>query len=271
MTFILILLSAIFVSGFGSIVGFGGGVFMIPILVIVFGFPIKIAIGSVVVSLIPSAIISTLFNLNKNNIDYKAAIILEIPTIFGTILGAYLTKILSVEFVEILFSVVVLLIGYRMIKQSKTLRKKYDKNSFVYKMNSFGPSVIRKTKTSVYKINFLISGIFGSLSGMIAGFLGIGGGFLKVPIMTEIFRMPAFTASATALFMILFTSISGSFSHYFLGHIEFSKAIPVIVGFSIGAFLGNVITTNISEKVLKLMIGIGLLLASGSIIIKKFF
>ncbi len=270
MNFILILIASIIVSGFGTIVGFGGGVFMIPILVIVFNVPIKIAIGSVVIALIPSAIISTLFNLNKNNIDYKTAIILEIPTIFGTILGAYLTNILSVELVEILFSIIVLLIGYRMIKQSKTIRKKYDKNSLLYKLNNFGPGIIRKTNSGVYKINLLLSLIFGTLSGMIAGFLGIGGGFLKVPIMTEIFLMPAFTASATALFMILFTSISGSISHYFLGHVIFSNTIPVVLGFSIGALLGNIINANISEKVLKLMIGIGLLLASGSIIIKLF-
>jgi uncharacterized membrane protein YfcA len=267
MFFLLILITSLLVSGFGSVVGFGGGVFMIPILVIVFGFPIKIAIGTVVIALIPSAIISTLFNLNKKSIDYKAAIVLEIPTIMGTILGAYLTNILSVELVEIVFSLVVLLIGLKMIKQSKTIHKKYDKNSFIYKLNSLGPSIIRKTNNAVYKINFLLSLILGSLSGMIAGFLGIGGGFLKVPIMTEIFRMPTFTASATALFMILFTSIIGSISHYFLGHIIFSETIPVLIGFSIGALLGNIINTKISEKVLKLMIGIGLLLASCSIII----
>jgi len=66
---------------------------MIPILTLVFGYPIKIAIGCVIISLLPASIISSIFNANNKNIDYKTAFILEIPTIFGTVLGAYLTNI----------------------------------------------------------------------------------------------------------------------------------------------------------------------------------
>lgn len=267
MNFLLIVISAIIVSGFGSIVGFGGGVFMIPILVIIFNYPIKIAIGAVVISLIPSALISTLFNLKKNNIDYKAAIILEVPTILGTIIGAYLTKIFSITLVEILFSIIVFFIGLRMLRQAGKVRESFAKNSFLYKANNFGPRIIRKTINGAYKISLIVSTIFGLISGSIAGFLGIGGGFIKVPIMTEIFSMPAITASATALFMILFTSISGSISHYLLGHIIFSEAIPVLIGFSIGAILGNFANPKLSEKTLKQLIGIGLLLAALSILL----
>lgn len=266
MNFLFIVFVSIIVSGFGSIVGFGGGVFMIPILVIFFHYPIKIAIGAVVISLIPSALISTLFNLNKNNIDYKTAVILEIPTILGTIIGAYLTKIFSITLVEILFSIIVFIIGFKMISQTESKKQSFGKNSLMYKFNNFGPKIIRKTEHGVYKISMIVSTIFGIISGTIAGFLGIGGGFIKVPIMTEIFSMPAVTASATALFMILFTSISGSVSHLLLGHIIISYAIPVILGFSIGAFGGNFINPKLSDKTLKQLIGIGLLLAAVSLI-----
>ncbi len=266
--FSLIFLFSILVSGFGSIVGFGGGVFMIPILTLVFGYPIKIAIGCVIISLLPASIISSIFNANNKNIDYKTAFILEIPTIFGTVLGAYLTNILPVKAVEIVFSTIVGIIGYRMILTSKEMKKKFSKDSVLYKLNRIGPSVIRKTRFGVYKINIFLSSIFGLLSGSIAGFLGIGGGFIKVPVMTEIFLMPIFTASSTALFMILVTSITGSASHYFLGHIVFENAIPVVLGFTIGAFLGNFINTNITEKTLKIMIGIALVLAASSIAFK---
>jgi len=271
MEFTLIVLLSILVSGFGSIVGFGGGVFMIPILTIVFNYPIKIAIGCVMISLLPAAIISSIFNANNKNIDYRTAIILEIPTVIGTVFGAYLTNILPVKAVEITFAIIVGIIGYRMISKSKEMKKKFSKDSILYKLNSIGPSIIRKTKFGVYKINLFLSTIFGLLAGSVAGFLGIGGGFIKVPLMTEIFLMPIFTASSTALFMILFTSLTGSASHYFLGHVVFESATPVVLGFTIGAFLGNFINTSITEKTLKIMIGVALVLASSSILIKTFW
>lgn len=267
MEFFLIMLISVFVSAFGSIVGFGGGVFMVPILVIAFHYPIKLAIGCVVISLLPSSFISTLFNIKNKSIDYKAAFILEVPTIFGTVFGAYLTNVLSAEAVEIFFAVIVALIGGRVIIKSKLLKRKLEKDSLLYKLNSVGPSVIRKTKFGVYKINILLSSFFGLAAGGIAGFLGIGGGFLKVPIMTEVFLMPVFTASSTALFMILFTSLTGSVSHYLLGHIILNDAMPVIIGFASGAFFGNIINAKITEAVLKVMIGSALLLAALSIII----
>jgi len=267
MEFFLIVLISVFVSAFGSIVGFGGGVFMIPVLVIVFNYPIKFAIGCVVVSLLPASIISSLFNANKKSIDYRAALILEIPTIIGTVFGAYLTNVLPVKAVEILFSIIVGLIGIRIISKAKEIKRKLSKDSFLYKLNSIGPSVIRKTKFGVYKINLFLSSCFGLLSGSIAGFLGIGGGFLKVPIMTEVFMMPVFTASSTALFMIFFTSLTGSVSHYFLGHVDLYNAFPVVLGFSAGAFAGNLLNTKITERTLKIMIGAALIFASMSIII----
>lgn len=267
MEFFLVILISVLVSGFGSIVGFGGGVFMIPVLVIVFNYPIKFAIGCVVVSLLPASIISSLFNANNKSIDYRAALILEIPTIIGTVFGAYLTNVLPVKAVEILFSIIVGLIGIRIISKANEIKRKLSKDSFLYKLNSVGPSVIRKTKFGVYKINLLLASFFGMVSGSIAGFLGIGGGFLKVPVMTEVFKMPVFTASSTALFMIFFTSLTGSVSHYFLGHVYLFKALPVVLGFAGGALAGNLINTKITERVLKIMIGAALIFASASIII----
>ena len=102
---------------------------------------------------------------------------------------------------------------------------------------------------------------FGLVAGMIAGLFGVDGGFLKTPIMVNVFNIPPSIATATSLFMIIFTSITGSTSHYFLGHINFTYSIPIVCGFIIGAFAGNHLKINISEKFLVKLIGIGLVFA----------
>ena len=98
MQIILIFLCGVLFSAFGTVVGFGGGIFMIPVLIIFFHVPIDIAVGSVILALLPGSLISTYFNFKAKKIDYLAGIYLEVPTIVGTVLGSLLTAIIPVAF-----------------------------------------------------------------------------------------------------------------------------------------------------------------------------
>lgn len=81
--------------------------------------------------------------------------------------------------------------------------------------------------------------------------------------------MPSKIATATALFMIVITSVIGSFSHYFQGHIIFEKTWPVMLGFALGAFARKHVNAHLQDKTLEKMIGGGLLIA-GSVMIVNF-
>jgi len=261
---LLILISAL-VSSFGTIVGFGGGVFMVPILMIFFNVPINMAVGSVIFALFPAAVISSYFNISEKKVDYQAAFILEIPTMIGTIIGAMLTKVLPLKMVEIGFSIIICAIGIFNISNSEPVHHVKRRKSTLHKLNSIGPGIIRRTQYGAYKISVLLSTIFGLISGSIAGFLGIGGGFLKTPIMVNVFNLNPMIATSTALFMIMFTSLTGTLSHYFLGNIHFHFAAPIIAGFAIGAFVGNFFGLKLNARMLKVFIGIGLILAAASV------
>jgi len=258
---ILIILLGIIVSAFGTIVGFGGGVFMIPLLVIGFQVPLNIAVGSVLVALFPSALISTAFNWKKKLIDFKTGLLLEVPTAFGTVLGSYLSIIIPIFILEWIFGAFIVYLGITFIFASYDPEPKNIKASLFYKLNKIGPAVIRKTGYGAYRVSLTLALVFGIIAGTMAGLFGIGGGFLKVPIMVGVFSTPTQIASATGLFMIVITSFTGSISHYFLGNIHFGYAVPVIIGFVIGAFAGNSLSTKADEHILKRLIGIGLSLS----------
>ena len=258
---ILIILLGILISGFGTIVGFGGGVFMVPLLVIGFNVPLNIAVGSVLVALFPSALISTIFNWRKKLIDFKTGLLLEVPTAFGTVLGSYLSVIIPILILELVFGIFVVYLGITFVLKSYNTKPKNIRDTIFYKLNKIGPSVIRKTNYGAYRVSFMLALAFGIMAGTMAGLFGIGGGFLKVPIMVGVFSTPTQVASATGLFMIVITSLTGSVSHYFLGNIHFGYAIPVVIGFVIGAVLGNSLSTKTNEHTLKRLIGIGLSLS----------
>ena len=258
---IVIILAGILISAFGTIVGFGGGVFMIPLLVIGFHVPLNIAVGSVLIALFPSAFISTVYNWRKKLIDFKTGLLLEAPTVLGTVIGSYLSVIIPIFILEWIFGIFVIYLGINFILKSYDKNKKDVKKTLFYKLNKIGPAIIRRTQNHAYRVSFLMVFIFGMIAGTMAGLFGVGGGFLKVPIMVGVFSIPTQIASATGLFMIMITSLTGSISHFFLGNVHFGYAIPVVIGFVGGAFIGNSISTKIDEHFLKRLIGVGLSLS----------
>lgn len=256
---ILIVLIGALVSGFGTLIGFGGGVFMVPILVIGFGFPITLAIGSVSVALLPMGIISTIYNHKSGTVDYSLGILLEIPTVVGAVLGALITAWLPVDKLEIIFTVFIMLIGIQMMFRERDKESRFTR--FLNRLNELPPSFNRVRNNKTYTFSGIVTTIMGLLAGSFAGLFGVGGGFLKGPIMIKVFKIPARIAASTALFMIIFTSLSASITHYMLGHIHWDLAIPVILSFFIGSYTGNHFTGKVSDNQLKIYIGVALILA----------
>ncbi len=272
MQLIIIFLFAVLFSAFGTVVGFGGGIFMIPFLVIVFKVPINIAVGSIILALFPGSLISTFYNFRAKKIDYLAGIILEIPTVIGTVAGSFLTSILPVDILKIIFSVFILITGiYTFKRGGKSEGKNSSKENVFYKLNKVGPRIIKRTTYGAYRISYSVALFFGLAAGLMAGLFGIGGGFMKTPIMVNVFNIPPSIAAATALFMIVFTSLTGSISHFLLGQINITYSIPIVLGFIIGAFAGKQINFKLPENVLGKLIGIALILAGIAIAVNTFF
>ena len=256
---LLIFLIASGVSAFGTVVGFGGGVFMVPILTLLFGVPIQLAIGSIIVALFPSALISTFYNLRKRSIDFVVGLLLEGPTIIGTILGAWLTTYLPTEQLEILFSLLVIWSGIAMFRRNN--QSAQPQLSLFRRLNNIPPRLLRQTPNGVYEMSGVTVTLFGLMSGIVAGLFGIGGGFIKGPLMVLGFGMPARIAAPTALFMIVITSAVGSVSHYLLDHLRWEIGLLLTAAFVSGSLVGNRLTRTIAERRLVKAIGLGLIAA----------
>lgn len=250
------------ISAFGTLVGFGGGVFMVPILTLVFQIPIQLAIGCVIVALFPSALLSTIHNTRLRLVDFVVGIMLEIPTIVGTVIGAQLTNALPTSQLEILFSIMIVCVGVMMLRR-KT-KSGPSPLGFFSKLNELPPRFKRETTSGTYRMSGLTVTLFGLISGMIAGLFGIGGGFIKGPLMVLGFGIPARIAAATALFMIVITSAVGSISHYLLGHIQWEISLLLVLSFTFGAIFGNRRARVTSETTLVKFIGFGLIAAGFS-------
>ena len=261
----LLILIGFMISLYGSIVGFGGGIFMVPILVTVFNYQLDIAAGTAMISLVPSSIISTYLNRKEGFVDFKMGILLEVPTMIGVVIGSLILTYFAAKgnliILEVIFALMILIIGI-----SFFAAKEKDKNKlgFFDKLNKVRPRFIIKNSINkvAYRVSLYMALFFGLMAGALAGLFGVGGGFMKTPIMLKVFKIPAKIAAATALFMIIITSITGSAMHFSQGHILMEKSWPVALGFSLGAIAGHYLNAKLKDKVLEKLIGVSLITAA---------
>ncbi|MGE0529514.1 MAG: TSUP family transporter, partial [Bdellovibrionales bacterium] len=135
------------------------------------------------------------------------------------------------------------------------------------RLNRAGFQLHRKRAGCSYNVGAGAAVLFGSLSGLLAGLFGIGGGFLKTPVMIRVFGMPVRVAVATALFMIVFTSTAASVTHTSLGHLSWPIALPLVAGFAFGAAMGNLMKRRISDARTEKLIAAALFLAGLSMLV----
>ncbi|MEJ8756303.1 sulfite exporter TauE/SafE family protein [Pontibacter sp. H259] len=260
---LLIFFIGILVSGFGTVIGFGGGVFMVPILIIFFGFNIEIAIGSTMAALVPASFIASVFNLRDKTIDYLVGTLIQLPAIGGTVLGAFLVAFLPVFQLQFIFALFVIVIGCFMVMPAKQ-KMRSSHSGMMYRMRRVPTTFIRKNKAKhlAYRLNGGIVTSLGFVSGVMAGLFGIGGGFVQTPMMIKLFRIPAQIATSTALFILVVTSFTGFISHFLLGNVLWSRCLPLMAAFALGALGGNIYKQMRGKLTnMETMIGIGLFMA----------
>jgi uncharacterized membrane protein YfcA len=266
---LLIFLIGTLVSAFGTLVGFGGGIFMVPLLIIFFQYPIFNAIGATLASLLPASLISSFFNYREKNIDYLVATLIQVPAIVGTVLGAFMVAFLPVMELQITFGFFVIALGFYMLYTNRKPGPR-NKKTMMYRLRRAPTTFIRRNrhKKVAYRLNGGVIAVFGFFSGCMAGLFGVGGGFLQTPFMIKAFRMPPQIATSTSLFILVLTSFTGLISHYLLGHVVWKLTLPLMAAFAVGAALGKYLKQGrVKLPGTELLIGIALFLAGFGVIL----
>lgn len=225
---VLILLITLTAGFIGPIVGLGGGFLILPLLVLVLGFPVHEAVIISLASVSGIALSAFLTFSRKKLVNFKLGLMLEFFTVLGALVGSTLASHLDEKILEILFGITTIYVSFKMIKTSKHK---------VYK-------IFKKRKLFfAYLSSFL--------AGLIASMIGIGGGVLKVPIMNLILSVPIRMAIGTSEFMITITSITAVLNYHLqgIGKIYY-ELIGIISGFC-GAQLGSRMSLKLGNVFLK--------------------
>lgn len=241
--------------------GVGGGVFFVPLLTLAYMFAPAHAVGTSLLAIIFSGISATVGYSRHNLVFYKTGIVLAITTVPGSIVGAFLTSVLSGSVLGLTLGGFLIVVGVQMAYRSKILRrKKAEQND--------RKVVWVENELFADKSRFLTAFGLSFFSGLLSGLLGIGGGLLLVPIMSLVLLMPIHVVVATSMFTMIFTSFSGVIQHWSLGNVDFVFGLLIAVGAVVGAQVGSWVSKRVSGEYLQAIFAFLLIVISVQMIVK---
>ncbi|MBW2659516.1 MAG: sulfite exporter TauE/SafE family protein [Deltaproteobacteria bacterium] len=258
----------IFVGLLSGIFGVGGGFLMTPLL-IMFGIPATVAAASDSNQIVGASTSGTMAHWRLGNVDVKMGILLLIGGIIGGTGGVQVIKVLrSMGNADFLINITyVLMLGgvgsYMFWESLQGLKKPEEeqeqmpqpkKTSAYAKLLAALPLQTNFDKSGI-KISMILPFIVGILVGILAAIMGVGGGFIMVPVMVYLLRMPMHVVVGTSLFQILFTCINVTIMQSYSNHtVDFVLALLLLLGSTIGAQAGTKVGRKLKGDQLKILL-----------------
>ena len=239
--FILFLfLISIFAGVFGSIVGLGGGVVIIPVLTILLGVDIHFAIGASIVAIIGTSSGAASTYVRDKVTNLRIGMFLELASTTGAIIGAAVAAYTNSAALELIFGGILLVtLVPTVMKIGEDIPKSPELKGLSKRLGLTGSYVETNGSLVKYNAEKPAEGLAGTwVAGILSGLLGIGGGAFKVLSMDLAMKLPMKVSTTTSNFMIGVTAAASAGIYFARGDVDPLIVAPVALGILIGASLG---------------------------------
>lgn len=268
----------------GGFFGMGGAWMVTPGLNIL-GFPMAFAIGTDIAHIAGKSMISTIRHSKFGNVDYKLGIVMLAGTMVGIEIGAQIVMYLEriglvgsvVRWVYVVVLAIIALMVFADYAKATSKRKRgevgeHGAEGFTwYKtMHRINIPPMMHFKAAGITCSMWLPVVVSLLTGVLAGFLGIGGGLLRMPALVYLIGCPTHIAVGTDLFEVMISGLYGAFTYTLKGRIEIVAVFVMLTGAAIGAQIGTVATKYAKGYGIRLAFGLAVLACMVSIILKQY-
>ena len=243
-------------AGFlGSLTGLGGGVVIVPVLVLIFKVDIRYAIGASLVSVIATSSGAAAAYVREGLSNVRIGMFLEVATTLGALLGAYLTAKVSPEWIAVIFGVALLYSAYASFrKQSDPSAAEPSALAAKLQMHGTYPTAAGEVSYAAQHVPLGFGIMFGA--GTLSGLLGIGSGAVKVLAMDQAMKLPFKVSTTTSNFMIGVTAAASAGIYLARGYIHPGLAMPVLLGVLGGSMIGAQVLMKAKVAMLKILFAV---------------
>jgi uncharacterized membrane protein YfcA len=271
LNFLGLIFFGIFIGLLGSSMGVGGGIFMVPFLVLALKIPIHQAVAASLVAIVATSSAVAAVNVERGLANIRLGITLEVTTALGSIAGALIASRLPAGAMQLMFALMLFPVSVLMFLKGRAApaaaapvpagrRSAFD-SAF------FDPAAAAHTPYAVR--NIVPASAISFFAGSLSGLLGIGGGIVQVPVMNLLCGVPMKAAAATSNFIIGVSAAASAYVYFRKGLIPLELTAVIVTGVLIGSFLGiYALYRTRSEKLqlafslLTLLVGLKMLMKS---------
>jgi uncharacterized protein len=265
-TYLLLIPLGAAIATYGTLIGAGGGILIVPALLLLYPYESANIIASISLAVIFfNAVSGTLAYGHMHRIDYRAGLLFAAAAVPAGFLGAYFTSFLSRQIFDLAFSALVLTLATFIFLRPTPKHHDHRTTSreTVHRLVDF------KGNSFVYSFSNRRGVLLSFGIGLIGSMLGIGGGPFYVTMLVYSLHFPLHVATATTQFILVIISLSWSSAHFIAGGFEHGifrtlfLGVGVLIGAQIGAHLSQHLAGTVISRVMAgglLLIGIRLVL-----------
>jgi uncharacterized protein len=265
----LLMLGGGVVAGiFGSLLGLGGGILIVPLLTLAFGLPVREAVGVSLICVIMTSGASAAVYLERDVANLRLGMLLELFTAMGAVVGGAVAFLIDDQALAGLFAALLLYVAWTMARGARSAKpvpplEPAAPMAIEDPGDDDGPAdpppaaptratLVERLSRPGYTVRRLrLGAAIGVVAGVLSAILGIGGGIVKVPSMHLLMGVPLKVATATSNLMIGITASTSAIVYLARGGIDVYAAGPTAVGVFIGATIGSRGAARVNVRVLR--------------------
>ena len=268
--FVVPALVGVLIGVASGLLGIGGGTVMVPIFRLAFGMSATMSTATSLFAIIPTSVSGAISHVKGKTCIPALGIAAGLGGACLSPVGVWLAQ-LSPDWLVML--VAALIIGYsaiNMFKKAFKLRPAGQPAAGADAAAAGGQAASASSGDSPLSRRQLLQGAaIGLIAGLASGYVGVGGGFIMVPLMLSIIGIPMRKASGTSLIAVMILAIPGVIEQGIIGNINYLAGIAIVIGTIPGAVIGAKLVTKVPERTLRLLFGCFLIVAAVMLVLNE--
>jgi len=251
---------------FGSLLGLGGGILIVPLLNLGFGLPLRQAVAISLVSVIVTSSASAAVYLQRHVANLRLGMTLELFSATGAFAGGLVAFLINEQLLAALFAALMIWVAISMARRKDPPKAAVPPALAVAAAPSapaadhgdVAPdaatdgSLVAAISGPGYRVHRIPMGMAGSaFAGINSALLGVGGGIIKVPVMNLVMGVPLRTSTATSNMMMGITAVASAVIYLLRDALDPYVAGPIVLGVFAGATLGSRIAHRVDVRLLR--------------------
>lgn len=286
-TSIVLVLVGVGIGVLSGLLGIGGGTIMVPVLRLGYGLDAFMATATSLFAIIPISLAGAITHIRARSCFPKLGLLLGIAGAVTSSAGVYLGSISPSWLIMLAAAIIIVYSAFTMLRKALRMGKGGTDPSVAGGQKGIDPATptgnkgtdphgaheAKQTPPCAFAFtrkNVALAVVIGLIAGFASGYVGVGGGFIMVPLMTAWLGIPMKRTSGTSLIAIIILAIPGVIQQAFLGHIDYLAGIMLCVGAIPGAVFGARLVPRVPERTLRFIFAGLLAVAAVMLVINEF-